>query len=139
VACLAYVALVVGAAAACGDGSGSTAARTGTTLAATSGELQVAVSVTPTRTTPGAPVRFVIHATAANAPGLLSYQVEYGDGSSDQNVVAQLCRSGANPTQRETWRLTHRYERAGSFLARVTVTAGCTPDRTNSALTIRVR
>jgi hypothetical protein len=129
-------------AAACGDGSGSTGtstgASTGTTLAATSGNLQVMVSVAPMRTTTGAPVRFVIHATAAHAPGLLSYQVEYGDGTSDQNVVAQLCRGGSNPTQQETWRLTHRYERAGTFLARVTVTAGCTPDRTDSQVSIRV-
>jgi hypothetical protein len=133
------VALLTVATAACGDGSGSTDTSTGTTLAATSGGLQVSTSVTPTRTTPGTPVRFVIHATAAQAPGLLSYQVEYGDGTSDQNVVAQVCRGGTIPPQRETWRLTHRYERAGRFLVRVTVAAGCTPDRTDNEVSIRVR
>jgi hypothetical protein len=138
-ACVAGVALLAVIAAGCSDGSGSAGTATGTTLAATSGNLRVTVSVTPTSTPPGAPVRFVIHATAANAPGLLSYQVEYGDGHSDQNVVAQVCRGGANPTQRETWRLTHRYERAGTFDAIVTVNAGCTPDRTDSEVSIRVR
>jgi hypothetical protein len=131
--------LVVGAACACSGSSGSGAVSTGTTLATTSGSLQVTVSVSSTRTRPGAPVRFVIHATAVAAPGLLSYQVDYGDGDSDQNVVAQVCRAAPNPTEQDTWRLTHRYARAGTFAAAVSVAAGCTPDRTRSEVTIRVR
>jgi hypothetical protein len=83
-------------------------------------------------------VDFVLRAEQPEAPGALAYQISYGDGATDQNVTAQVCRGGTNATARETWRLSHRYSRAGTYSVGATVTASCTPNRATAELSLTV-
>jgi hypothetical protein len=124
---------------ACGDGRGAEKINASSgKQQLRSGDLYVTMAVAPRRVVRGQLVRFLIHARQPAAPGPLSYQVEFGDGHSDQNVVAQVCRGGDVPTAVEDWQLDHRYARAGTYRATVTVLAGCTPNRAVGSVTIRV-
>lgn len=83
-------------------------------------------------------MQFTIKASESHAPGALVYQVQYGDGSSDQNTAPTTCRGGPAPPLQQTWQLTHRYSKKGSFFAHVTVRANCTPDQASASVTITV-
>lgn len=104
----------------------------------TSGGLTVTLSATPASGPAGTTVRFTVQASESHAPGALVYQVQYGDGSSDQNTAPTTCKGGpAGPVQ-QTWQLTHRYGQKGSYFARVTVRANCTPDQASAGVTITI-
>jgi hypothetical protein len=125
--------------AACGGGSTRQSGHVssgGAAHTATSGGLTVTMTAEPTRAKTGQSVEFVIDARETSAPGLLSYQITYGDGASDGNVVAQICRSPA--PAHTTWTLHHSYDTAGEFRPSVTVTANCTSDRATATLTLAV-
>ena len=83
-------------------------------------------------------MQFTIKASESHAPGALVYQVQYGDGSSDENTAPTTCRGGPAPPLQQTWQLTHRYSKKGSFFAHVTVRANCTPDQASASVTITV-
>lgn len=132
------VLLLLVTAVACGDGRGADIEASAGKQTLRSGDLLVRLAVAPRRVVPRQPVRFVIHARQPAAPGPLSYQVDYGDGHTDENVVAQFCRGGDAPTETEDWQLDHRYAHDGTYRATVTVIAGCTPNRAVGTVTIRV-
>jgi len=81
-------------------------------------------------------VQFTVKARESQAPGALGYQLDYGDGTSDRNVVAQFCRAEPAPADEETWQLSHRYSSAGRYTATVTVSANCTSDRATTTLNL---
>jgi hypothetical protein len=88
---------------------------------------------------PGVTVRFLARAQESHATGALSYQLLYGDGTSDQAATPALCRPGAGVPAQETWRLTHHYRAAGSYSAAVTVQAQCTTDRAMATVPVVVK
>ena len=97
------------------------------------------LAATPSHSTAGAAVQFVITAREEHAPGMLGYQLSYGDGASDQNVVAEVCRGGTIGSAHDTWKLTHRYTTTGTFTASASVTANCTPDHAAPSTRVTVR
>ena len=105
---------------------------------ATSGGLTVTLSATPASAPVGTSVQFTIKASESHAPGALVYQLQYGDGSSDQNTAPTTCRGGAASPAQQTWQLSHRYAKKGTFFARVTVKANCTPDQATATVTVTV-
>ena len=124
----------------------TTAAPTTTTAAGsqstsasdTSGGLTVTLTATPATTPAGTAVHFTIKASETHAPGALTYQLAYGDGSSDQNTAPTTCRSGAGTPVQQSWSLAHAYAKKGSYFARVTVRANCTSDQATATVTITV-
>jgi len=93
--------------------------------------LSVTLAVTPPRAVPGAPVAFTLSLAARAANGALGYMVRFGDGSSRANAIPMYCLAGPGRPEHATWRLVHRYARAGSYHVSVTGYANCGPDRTN--------
>ena len=109
------------------------------TRTAHDGTLTVSFRAEPGRAGEGEPVGLVLHAEQPAAPGALAYQIDFGDGTTDQNVVAQVCRGGPTETARETWRFSHRYPRAGTYTVVATVSAGCTPNRAVAEIPVEIR
>lgn len=103
---------------------------------ARSGDLTVTLTVSPAQASSGAAMQFTIAADETAAHGALAYRLTYGDGATDQNVVAQYCLGGAGAPQTQQWQLTHRYASAGRYSASVTVTANCTPDRATATVPV---
>lgn len=77
-------------------------------------------------------------ADESHAPGALSYQIAYGDGSTDQNVAPTYCQSGPGAPASQTWQLSHAYDHSGSYTVSVTVQANCTSDRATTSVTITI-
>lgn len=116
----------------------TTSSPAGASRRATSGGLSVILTAERAATSPGAAVTFVVRAQEIHAPGALSYQVLYGDGSSDQAAAPALCQPGPGGPAQQTWTLTHAYAGAGRYAPSVTVRAGCTPDRATATVTVVV-
>lgn len=93
------------------------------------GGLTVTLTVSQGSTTPGPPVGVTLNAQETAANGALGYQVSYGDGSGDQNVVPTLCTAGRGSPETQTWYLTHTYRAAGSYTITATVYVSCGHDR----------
>jgi PKD repeat protein len=81
-------------------------------------------------------VTFTIVASAANAPGALHYDVEYGDGSNDADAVPQYCVASPGPPASETWTLSHRYAAPGTYTVSVTVAVNCSAQSATATLTV---
>jgi hypothetical protein len=116
----------------------TTTTTTGQTATATdtSGGLTITLSATPANAPAGTTVHFTIKASESRAPGALVYQLAYGDGTSDQNTAPTTCKGGPATPAQQTWQLTHRYAKKGSFFAHVTVKANCTPDQASASITL---
>ena len=104
-----------------------------------SGGLRVDVSASPANSTTTDPVAFAIHATEERAPGALAYQIQYGDGSTDENLTPSSCRGGPVGPAEETWNTSHQYANAGMYSVTVTASAGCTSDRATATVVVSVR
>jgi hypothetical protein len=147
-ATLGFAVLAVAALTACGGGGGngahasssttrsSSGSAASATTTATAGGLTITFTATPTQAKSGETVQFVVDAREQKAPGLLGYQIDYGDGVSDGNAVAQFCRSPA--PAHDTWKLQHAYTSVGAFHPSVTVTANCTPDHATATVAVTV-
>jgi len=121
------------------QGTGTNPVSPAVTAAASSGGLTVTLTAAPPRPGVGVEVLFEVQATERRAPGALTTQLVYGDGSTHQTAVPELCRGDASSGAHATWRLSHRYARRGVYVAAVTVSANCTPDRATAAVTVSVR
>jgi hypothetical protein len=76
----------------------------------------------------GATIRFKVMASAQSAAGALGYQLRYGDGTSAENAVPQLCVAGRGTPTREIWHLSHRYKAAGHYRVSASVYVNCTSE-----------
>jgi PKD domain len=139
--CVAGSAFLILLAAACGSGSGSSAQHhpePHQRATASSGGLTITLTVTPLGGAGGRTVDVTAQAQESHAPGSLTYQVGYGDGAQAQNAAPLLCQSGSGGPAHDTWRLSHRYARSGTYRVSLTVHAACTPDAAQAAVTVPV-
>jgi hypothetical protein len=107
--------------------SGPAAPRPGGT--ATDGRLTVALSIQPVRAAPGATVEFSLIMADRAANGALGYVVRFGDGSSTANPIPMYCLAGHGRPEHQTWRLSHRYVRAGTYHISAAGYANCSTGR----------
>lgn len=69
---------------------------------------------------------------------MLSYDVAYGDGATDQNEVPEFCRAGPGQPVSQTWQLSHRYGQPRTYSVAATIQAGCTSDRGTATVTVTI-
>jgi len=104
-----------------------------------SGGLAVTLTATPRRAKAGSPVEFNLTAYAPHAPGAISYQLRYRDGTSTaQNTVPLICVAGRNTPTRQTWHLTHRYKAASRYRVSVSVYVNCTSNHVTATVAVDV-
>jgi hypothetical protein len=104
-----------------------------------SGGLAVTLTAIPGRAKTGSPVEFNLTAYAPHAPGVIGYQLRYGDGTSTaQNTVPLICVAGKNSPTRQTWHLTHRYKAAGLYRVSASVFVNCTSDHAMATVTVSI-
>ena len=96
------------------------------------------MTVTPKSVSVGAPVTFSLSAAESHAPGALTYQISYGDGTTDQNTGPTVCLGGPGVPANQTWQLSHAYNQSGTYTVSVTVLANCTSDRSTTTLTVTI-
>lgn len=125
--------------------SGAAGGRPVTTAAASpgpsargrSGADTVEITASPPHPQAGGTVDFTVHAGATRARGALTYRIAFGDGSTASPPVPEFCLRRGQATS-QTWRLTHRYSRPGTFWVSVTVSAVCTPGSATARLALPV-
>ncbi len=110
------------------------------TVSSASGGLRLTLAVSPVRATAGQVVSFRVSLGASDAAGALAYRLSYGDGSSHGNIVPQFCRGSPGAPEHATWELTRRYQRAGTYRARVYGHVNCSnASRLAATLSVVVR
>jgi hypothetical protein len=98
-------------------------------ITAASHGLVITLSVVPARAAPGTSVELYLSLAARAANGALGYVVRFGDGTRRANAIPMYCLAGPGRPEHETWRLAHRYARAGTYYISATGYANCGPDR----------
>jgi len=116
--------------------SGTLTVRQQTSTTTSSAGLSVALTVTPARAAPGVAVEFTVRLSARSAIGSLGYRLKFADGTSRANVVPQFCRAGPGSPEHETWRIAHRYTRAGVYHVSVSGYANCAPTHVADKLAV---
>jgi PKD repeat protein len=79
-----------------------------------------------------------VSADESHAPGALTYQISYGDDSTDQNTAPTVCQSGPGQPSSQTWQHSHAYASSGTYTVEVTVQANCTSDRATATLMVTI-
>lgn len=104
-----------------------------------SGGTTVDVTATPQRQRPGVIVRFVVQVRVARPRGALSYQLQFGDGtSSSQGPVPLICRRTPGRAATQSWTLVHRYDHPGAYRVVVSGWAVCTSGRATASLEVTI-
>jgi hypothetical protein len=101
-------------------------------ITATDGQVSVTLSIKPARAAAGATVEFSLSVAARAANGALGYVVSFGDGSTIANPIPMYCLAGPGRPEHQTWRLAHRYRRAGTYHVSATGYANCGGGRATS-------
>ncbi len=117
---------------------GFTATTAPNSTSASSGGLDVTVTASPSHGAAGTLVDLTVRARETHAPGALTYQISYGDGSTDQNTAPAMCRGGTAPPASQSWQRTHRYGQVGTYTVAATVQANCTPDRATATVMVTI-
>ncbi len=73
-----------------------------------------------------------------HAAGAVTYQISYGDDSTDQNTAPTVYQSGPGQPPSQTRQLSHAYASSGTYTVEVTVQADCTSDRATATLTVTI-
>ena len=101
--------------------------------------LVLSLTVKPQPANVGAVVKFDLYLSATHAKGALGYVLQFGDGATSQNPVPMFCLAGLGRAAHETWQLSHRYARSGTFKIVASGYVNCGPGRISTSTRLLVR